>query len=93
MVSVRATAEEKQRIKAFAAELRRTHRYLTEADVLRELIGLEDTGLITPAMRKMLSTEKHEHDVPAESRFTNSFPGPHSAKTRIPSTPKKGGKK
>jgi len=92
MVSVRVTVEEKQRIKAFAAELRRTHRYATEADVLRELIGLEDTGLITPAMRKRLSSQ-HEHAVSATSSFTNSFPGPHSAKTRVPSTTKKGGKK
>lgn len=91
MVSVRATPEEKQRIKAFVAEIKQTNPYLTEADVLRELIGLEDTGLITAAMRKRLC-RAHHADQPLLAKVGNSFLGPHNAKTRIVST-KKGGKK
>lgn len=54
MLSVRASEEEIGRVKKLAAELMRKHRYLKESDVIRELIGLEDTGLITNEMRKKL---------------------------------------
>lgn len=57
MLSVRVSEEEKEKVKKLANELKRTHRYLKESDVLRELIGLEDTGLITPEIRKRLRTE------------------------------------
>ena len=54
MLSFRASEDEVQRIKKLSAELIEKNRYLTEADVLRELVGLENTGLITPAMRASL---------------------------------------
>jgi hypothetical protein len=55
MLSVRASEEEIGRVKELAAELMAKHRYLKEADVIRELIGFENTGLITPEMRQRLS--------------------------------------
>ena len=51
MLSVRASEEEWERVKNFCQRVIRHHPYMTEADVLRELIGLIDTGLITPRMR------------------------------------------
>ena len=55
MLSVRVSEEELERVKALADKLIRKHRYLKEADVIRELIGLENTGLITKEMRDYLS--------------------------------------
>lgn len=54
MISVRATEEEFQRVKQFAAEVISNHRYLKASDVVRELLGLENTGIITSEMRKRL---------------------------------------
>lgn len=54
MVSFRASEEEIQRIKALCAELIEQNRYLKESDILRELVGLENSGLITDATRRKL---------------------------------------
>lgn len=87
MLSVRASDEEVQRVRDLAAVLINKNPYLTEADVLRELIGLEDTGLITPAMRKRLRS-----DHPAEEAIpTNIGSGRQKATSYLPS--KKGGAK
>jgi hypothetical protein len=88
MLSVRASEEEIQRVKDLAAELMEKNQYITEADVLRELIGLEDTGLITPTMRKRLCS----NHIPAEKNIpTNAGSGRQKATLYIPS--KKGGVK
>jgi hypothetical protein len=55
MISVRASEEEIARVKTLAHELIKTNKYLKEADVLRELLSLIDTGLITKEMRRRLS--------------------------------------
>jgi len=54
MVSFRASEEEIQRLKALCAELIEQNRYLKESDILRELVGLENSGLITDATRQKL---------------------------------------
>lgn len=56
MVSFRASDDEIARIKSLTAELQKKHPYVKEADVLRELVGLIDTGIITIDMRKRLSS-------------------------------------
>lgn len=56
MVSFRASDDEIARIKLLTAELQKKHPYVKEADVLRELVGLIDTGIITIDMRKKLSS-------------------------------------
>lgn len=43
MVSFRASEEEIQRIKTLSAELIKSNQYLRESDILRELVGLENT--------------------------------------------------
>lgn len=57
MLSVRVSDDEIDRIKKLSLDLIQKHKYLKEADVLRELIGLEDTGLITSQMRRTLLPE------------------------------------
>lgn len=54
MISVRASEEEIARVKALAAEVIKIYPYVKEADVLRELLGLIDTGIITKEMRAKL---------------------------------------
>lgn len=54
MVSFRASEEEVRRIKELSAELIGRNPYLKEADILRELVGLENTGIITKEMRQKL---------------------------------------
>jgi hypothetical protein len=54
MLSFRANEEEIARIKEFAKGLIEKYPYMKEADVLRELVGLVDTGVITPEMRRGL---------------------------------------
>jgi hypothetical protein len=95
MISVRATPYEKRTVKAFAAEIIKTNRYLKEADVLRELIGLEDTGLITPEMRRRLISELHSHphiaaSIPTQQVADKISPGRHTVKLK---SSKKGGRK
>jgi hypothetical protein len=74
MLSVRASDEEVERFRRFAKRVIKHHPYMTEADVLRELIGLIDTGLITPRMRlELLDPEYHVNppesdDPPLSSR-------------------------
>jgi predicted transcriptional regulator len=58
MLSVRASDEEKARVKRLAAAIIKANPYVTEADVLRELIGLVDTGLITDEMRRGLQSDE-----------------------------------
>lgn len=70
MLSVRASEEEVARVKKFAAELIKKNRYLKEADILRELIGLEDTGIITQEMRKRLLCDEDAH----QSAYHNPIP-------------------
>lgn len=98
MISVRATLEEKKRVSAFAAEIIRANRYVTEADVLRELIGIEDTGLITPEMRKrLLPNRPDDHDtpthVPASERLRSIANGAPVKASRIGRPSRKGGRK
>lgn len=62
MISVRASEEEIVKVKALVRKLKTAHRYLKEADVLRELIGLENTGLITSEMRSQLSASEPGHE-------------------------------
>jgi hypothetical protein len=73
MLSVRASDEEIERVKKLAAELIRTHRYLKEADVIRELIGLEDTGLITPEMRRRLLSHSDSNNLSAPAMPVESL--------------------
>jgi hypothetical protein len=81
MLSVRVTEEEKKRVKKLANDLKRKHRYLKESDVLRELIGFEDTGLITAEIRKSLQSEAIQVDpIPAA-------PPIHSESPHIPTDP------
>jgi predicted DNA-binding protein len=83
MLSVRASDEEIERVKMLATELIRTHRYLKEADVIRELIGLEDTGLITPEMRRRLLSQPPPANIAAPATpFTSPDPN-----TPIPTQP------
>jgi len=100
MLSVRASEEEIARVKEFAAVLIKKNRYLTEADILRELIGLENTGLITPEMRRRLRPAQYpepviaritdnEH-IPTEKINRSLPPGPITATSY---EPKKGGRK
>lgn len=57
MLAVRASDEEVARFKSLVARLKKSNRYVRDSDVLRELIGFEDTGLITEAMRRELRPE------------------------------------
>lgn len=95
MLSVRASEEEIARVKRFAAELIKKNRYLKEADILRELIGLEDTGLITPEMRRRLRMD-HDSDQSISTEIIPIEKIPHilteGQKIIIPK-PKKGGRK
>lgn len=64
MVSFRASDDEIARIKALTADIQKRHPYVKEADVLRELVGLVDTGIITAGLRKrLLSTSSHEAEL------------------------------
>lgn len=54
MLSFRVSDEELARVKGVAAKVKEKHRFVEEADVLRELLGLEDNGLITKELRKQL---------------------------------------
>jgi hypothetical protein len=63
MLSVRVTDEEYARVKRVCAEIKIAHRYLTDADIFRELLGLIDTGLIRPAMRRRLQAETEIDEV------------------------------
>lgn len=92
MLSVRASEEEVRIVKQFAAEIRKTNRYAKEADVLRELIGLEDTGLITPTMRKRLLALLRENTPSIPTKIPAEFEGSHKSTMYVPSL-KKGGKK
>jgi predicted transcriptional regulator len=58
MLSVRASDEEKTRVKKLAEAIIKQNPYVTEADVLRELIGLVNTGLITDEMRRSLQSDE-----------------------------------
>jgi len=58
MLSVRASDEEVARVKRLAAAIIKSNPYMKEADVLRELIGLENTGLITNEMRRSLQSDE-----------------------------------
>jgi len=55
MLSFRVSEEELARVKAVAAEVKKKNRYVQESDVLRELLGLENTGIITPKLRAKLA--------------------------------------
>jgi hypothetical protein len=55
MISVRASEEEIRRVKDLAAALIEKNPHLKEANILRELLGLVDSGLITREMRWKLS--------------------------------------
>ncbi len=61
MISVRASEEEIARVKLFAKGLISKYPYMKEADVLRELLSLVDTGVITEEMRRSLSISNGEN--------------------------------
>jgi hypothetical protein len=54
MLSVRVSDEEMARVKEVAARVKAKNRFVEEADVIRELLGLENNGLITAELRRML---------------------------------------
>jgi hypothetical protein len=51
MLSVRVSEEELGRVKKVTALVKKQNKFVEEADVIRELIGLENSGIITPQMR------------------------------------------
>lgn len=63
MLSVRASDEEKARVKKLAEAIIKQNPYVTEADVLRELIGLVNTGLVTDEMRRSLQEDQEPFEL------------------------------
>ena len=55
MIAFRATDEEIERIDALVALIQSKYRFMNKSDVLRELVGLERSGLVTPEMRDGLT--------------------------------------
>ena len=58
MVSFRATDEELELINKLAAQVREKHPQWNKSDVLRELVGLTNSGIITREMRASLHPSK-----------------------------------
>lgn len=55
MLSVRVPPEDAEKLKTLVKKVKERNAYVTEADVIRELIGFLDTGLITTEMRIWLA--------------------------------------
>lgn len=54
MLSVRVSDEEIARVRGLARKIKKAHPYVKEADVIRELLGLVNTGIITSDIRREL---------------------------------------
>ena len=70
-LSVRVTRDERDALREIVRDARKIRPYVNHSDVMRELLGLTYTGLITPEMRKKLrdlierlGTGGREHDLP-----------------------------
>jgi len=70
MVSFRASAEEISRIDRLVARIRRKYTFMNKSDVLRELVGLTKSGLVTQEMRASLTSDTP--DEPAKRDKANN---------------------
>lgn len=66
MLSVRASTEEIAAVKRLASEIRERNRYVKDADVLRELIGVTNSGIVTQADRRRLLAYLSRDKEPAD---------------------------
>lgn len=59
MVSLRLTEEEFERIEGLIQKIQARQRYVKKADILRELLGVVDTGLISVEERQAIARESN----------------------------------
>jgi hypothetical protein len=64
MVSVRLYEWEEKRLQDVSSDIMKRNSYLTQADVLRELLSIVDTGVVTKADRERLKGKEGLGDNP-----------------------------